>query len=171
MTDPTEAGIAAHPAVTRVRETLTRLGAPPDVVILAEHARTATSAAEQLGVGVAQIANSLVFAVPDDSAPGGRRPLLVLTSGAHRVDTAKVAALIGASRLDRADADFVRDRTGFAIGGVAPVGHTTPLQTVVDEALGEHDRVWAAAGHPRTVFPTTFDELVRITAGLAATVA
>jgi prolyl-tRNA editing enzyme YbaK/EbsC (Cys-tRNA(Pro) deacylase) len=157
--------------VLRVRQTLTSLGSAGDVVVLDDHARTAAAAAEQLGVSVAQIANSLVFAVPDESAAGGRRALLVLTSGAHRVDTAKVAALIGAPRLDRADADFVRERTGFAIGGVAPVGHTSPLQTLVDDALAGHATVWAAAGHPRTVFPTTFDELLRITGGRPATVA
>ena len=160
-----------HPAVTRVRQVLAERGAAGTVVVLEDHARTAAAAADQLGVTVAQIANSLVFAVPDEAADGGRRPLLVLTSGAHRVDPARVAALIGAPRLDRADADFVRAHTGFAIGGVAPVGHTTPLQTLVDDALAAHAEVWAAAGHPRTVFPTTFDELVRITGGTPATVA
>ena len=168
---PSSAAVAEHPAVVRVRGALRSLGSATEVVVLDDHARTAVAAAEQLGVTVAQIANSLVFAVPDESAPGGRRALLVLTSGAHRVDTAKVAALIGAPRLDRADADFVRDRTGFAIGGVAPVGHTTALQTLVDDALAAHEQVWAAAGHPRTVFPTTFSELIRITGGLPATVA
>jgi prolyl-tRNA editing enzyme YbaK/EbsC (Cys-tRNA(Pro) deacylase) len=163
--------VATHPAVVRVREALQAAGAPADVVVLDDHARTATAAAEQLGVGVAQIANSLVFAVPDDAAPQGRRPLLVLTSGGHRVDTAKVAQLIGAPRLDRADADFVRDRTGFVIGGVAPVGHLAPVQTLVDVALEEFDEVWAAAGHARTVFRTTYAELVRVTGGTPAVVA
>lgn len=171
MTDRPTSPVADHPAVTRVREALRARGATGEVVVLDDHARTAVAAATQLGVTVAQIANSLVFAVPDQAADGGRRPLLVLTSGAHRVDTAAVAALIGAPRLDRADADFVRERTGFAIGGVAPVGHVTALQTLVDDALAEHDEVWAAAGHPRTVFRTSFSELVRITGGRAATVA
>jgi len=160
-----------HPAVARVRAALRVRQASGGVVVLDEHARTAATAASQLGVTVAQIANSLVFAVPDETAPGGRRALLVLTSGAHRVDTAKVAALVGAPRLDRADPEFVRERTGFAIGGVAPVGHATPMQTLVDLALAEHEQVWAAAGHPRTVFPTTFAELVRITDGTPAEVA
>src|SRR3954451_3588225 len=115
--------VAEHPSVVRVRTALAAAGAAVDVVVLGDHARTAAAAAEQLGVTVAQIANSLVFAVPDPAAPGSRRPLLVLTSGAHRVDTAKVAALVGAPRLERADPDFVRERTGFVIGGVAPVGH------------------------------------------------
>jgi prolyl-tRNA editing enzyme YbaK/EbsC (Cys-tRNA(Pro) deacylase) len=171
MPDAPSSAVAEHPAVTRVRQALAALGAAGRVVVLDDHARTAAVAAEQLGVTIGQIANSLVFAVPDDGADGGRRALLVLTSGAHRVDTAKVAALIGAPRLDRADPDFVRERTGFAIGGVAPVGHTSALQTLVDDALAQHDRVWAAAGHPRTVFPTSFDELVRITGGRPATVA
>jgi prolyl-tRNA editing enzyme YbaK/EbsC (Cys-tRNA(Pro) deacylase) len=160
--------ILDHPSVTRVRAALTAAGAGGDVVVLDDHARTAALAAAQLGVDVAQIANSLVFAVPGD---GGSDAVLVMTSGAHRVDTGAVAALLGVERLERADADLVRERTGFAIGGVAPVGHTTTLTTLVDVALAEHDQVWAAAGHPRTVFPTTFDELVRITAGRPAAVA
>src|SRR4051812_34873360 len=165
-------GVAEHPSVARVRAALEAAGANADrVVVLDDHARTAAAAAEQLGVTVAQIANSLVFAVPDESAQGGRRPLLVLTSGAHRVDTAKVAALLGVEGLDRADPEFVRDSTGFAIGGVAPVGHLTPIQTLVDVDLARHDEVWAAAGHARTVFPTTFEELVRITGGRSAEVA
>jgi prolyl-tRNA editing enzyme YbaK/EbsC (Cys-tRNA(Pro) deacylase) len=168
----TSPGVADHPSVARVRAALAAAGADAGgVVVLDDHARTAAVAAEQLGVTVAQIANSLVFAVPDDAAPGGRRPLLVLTSGAHRVDTAKVAALLGVARLDRADPDFVREATGFAIGGVAPVGHLTPIETLVDVDLARHDQVWAAAGHARTVFPTTFDELVRITGGRSAEVA
>src|SRR4051794_6960426 len=164
--------VATHPSVLRVGAALEAAGADAGaVVVLDAHARTAAAAAEQLGVTVAQIANSLVFAVPDESAPGGRRPLLVLTSGAHRVDTGRVAALLGVERLDRADPEFVRGTTGFAIGGVAPVGHLTPIQTLVDVDLARHDQVWAAAGHARTVFPTTFDELVRITGGRPAEVA
>jgi len=163
--------VAEHPAVQRVRTALSEAGAPGQVVVLGDHARTAVAAAEQLGVEVGQIANSLIFSVPDDAAPSGRRPLLVLTSGAHRVDTGKVAALIGAPRLDRADAEFVREQTGFVIGGVSPVGHTVPPQTLVDTALAGYPQVWAAAGHARTVFPTSFDELVRITGGTPAEVA
>ncbi|MFN8078767.1 MAG: YbaK/EbsC family protein [Kineosporiaceae bacterium] len=160
-----------HPAVARVRDALDLAGAHGEVVVLDDHARTAVAAAEQLGVQVAQIANSLVFAVPDADAPDGRRPILVLTSGAHRVDTRKVAASIGVERLDRADADFVRERTGFVIGGVAPVGHAQPVQTLVDRALADHQQVWAAAGHARTVFATNYDELVRITGGTPVEVA
>lgn len=163
--------VAGHPAVRRVQDILTAAGVVGRMVVLDAHATTAKAAAAQLGVDVGQIANSLIFAVPDEAAPEGRRPVLILTSGAHRVDTAQVAAVLGVPRLDRADADFVRSRTGFAIGGVAPVGHREPVQTLVDTALADHEEVWAAAGHARTVFPTTFDELVRITGGAPARVA
>jgi prolyl-tRNA editing enzyme YbaK/EbsC (Cys-tRNA(Pro) deacylase) len=153
-----------HPSVVRVRAALSVGGVETMVVILDEHARTAQAAAEQLGVTVAQIANSLIFALPavDGAEP---EPLLVLTSGAHRVDTAKVADLIGVPRLDRADAEFVRNRTGFAIGGVAPIGHATPVRTLVDVSLSQHAQIWAAAGHPRSVFCTSYDELIRLTGG------
>jgi prolyl-tRNA editing enzyme YbaK/EbsC (Cys-tRNA(Pro) deacylase) len=167
LVDPaTGSTLDDHPAVARVRAALRTHGASGQVVVLDASARTAATAAAQLGVMIAQIANSLVFAVPDESSPEGRRALLVLTCGAHRVDTSKVAAFLGAPRLDRADPEFVRERTGFAIGGVAPVGHATPMQTLVDVALSQYEQIWAAAGHPRTVFPTTFAELVRITGGL-----
>jgi prolyl-tRNA editing enzyme YbaK/EbsC (Cys-tRNA(Pro) deacylase) len=169
MSDPSATGTAddvlAHPAVARVRRTLTDLGALGEIVVLDDHVRTAALAAAALGIEVGQIANSLIFAVTDPGDPDGRRPLLVLTSGAHRVDVDQVAGVLGVPPLERADPDFVRRRTGFAIGGVAPVGHTSPVQTLVDVELSRHDTVWAAAGHPRTVFPTRYDELLRITAG------
>ncbi|HEY3035014.1 MAG TPA: YbaK/EbsC family protein, partial [Streptosporangiaceae bacterium] len=97
-------------------------------------------------------------------------PLLVLTSGAHRVDTGKVAGLVGAARVKRADPEFVRDATGQVIGGVAPVGHPRPLRTLVDRSLGSYDVIWAAAGHAHMVFPTSFAELLRITGGTPADV-
>lgn len=150
-----------HPSVERVTRTLADLGATHasgKVRVLPDAARTAVAAADQLGVGVAQIANSLVFAA--DSAP-----LLVMASGGHRVDTAKVAAIIGAENVERATPEFVRQHTGFAIGGVAPVGHPAPIRTLVDVELQQYDEVWAAAGHPNTVFPTTYDELLAITGG------
>jgi prolyl-tRNA editing enzyme YbaK/EbsC (Cys-tRNA(Pro) deacylase) len=153
-----------HPAVHRVRAALSAAGLTADVRVLDSSARTAQQAADQIGVEVGQIANSLVFAADGEA-------LLVLTSGAHRVDTAKVAALIGASKVRRADPDFVRDRTGFVIGGVAPVGHTNPIRTLIDVALADYDQIWAAAGHAHTVFPTTYEELVRLTGALPAEVA
>ena len=140
-----------------------KLGVDGQVRTLDDAARTAAQAAAQLGIEVAQIANSLVFAADGT-------PLLVMASGGHRVDTAKVAALVGASSVDRADPDFVRAHTGFAIGGVAPVGHPEPLRTLVDTELARYDEVWAAAGHPHTVLPTTYAELLRITGGTAADV-
>jgi prolyl-tRNA editing enzyme YbaK/EbsC (Cys-tRNA(Pro) deacylase) len=152
-----------HPGVRKVTEALAAAGATGEVVVLADEARTAALAAQQLGVEVGAIANSLVF-----DAAG--EPLLVLTSGAHRVDTAKVAALLGIGTLSRATPDFVRAATGQAIGGVAPLGHPARLRTLVDVVLAEHDVVWAAAGIPHTVFPTTYEELVRITGGTPAEV-
>lgn len=150
-----------QPAVERVRRALTELGAKGAIRTLDGSARTAAQAAAELGVDAARIANSLVF-----SADGA--PLLVLASGGHRVDTSKVAALVGAERVQRADADFVRTHTGFAIGGVAPVGHPEPLRTLVDTALADFDEVWAAAGHPHSVFPTTYAELLTMTGGQPA---
>jgi prolyl-tRNA editing enzyme YbaK/EbsC (Cys-tRNA(Pro) deacylase) len=136
---------------------------PGRVVELPERAATAAAAAAQLGCEVGAIANSLVFGA--DGAP-----LLVMTSGAHRVDTARVAALVGASAVKRADADSVRAWTGQVIGGVAPVGHPAPIRTLVDTWLDKYDVIWAAAGHPHTVFPTSYAELLRITNGTPADV-
>ena len=148
----------SHPSVVRVTARLAELGAGGQVRTLDDAARTAAQAAAQLGIEVAQIANSLVFAA--DGAP-----LLVMASGGHRVDTTKVAALVGAASVDRASPEFVREHTGFAIGGVAPVAHPEPLRTLVDTELERYDEVWAAAGPPHTVFPTTYAELLRITGG------
>jgi prolyl-tRNA editing enzyme YbaK/EbsC (Cys-tRNA(Pro) deacylase) len=151
-----------HPGVARVTEALRAAGVPGEVVELDTAVRTAQHAATALGVDVGAIANSLVFLL--DGAP-----VLVLTSGAHRVDTAWLGDRLGGV-LRRADADAVRAATGQPIGGVAPVGHPGPLRTVVDRALAAHPVVWAAAGHPNTVFPTTFDELVTLTDGSPADV-
>jgi prolyl-tRNA editing enzyme YbaK/EbsC (Cys-tRNA(Pro) deacylase) len=159
--------VRVHPSVERVTRTLTDLGAThasDNVRVLPDAARTAVAAADQLGIAVAQIANSLVFSA--DSAP-----VLVMASGGHRVDTAKVAAIIGAGKVERATPEFVREHTGFAIGGVAPVGHPAPIRTLVDVELQQYDEVWAAAGHPNTVFPTTYDELLSITGGEPAEIA
>lgn len=153
-----------HPTVTRVSAALAAAGVQTRVVELTDPAPTAATAAAQLGCEIGAIANSLVF-----TADGA--PLLVLTSGAHRVDTARVAALIDATVVRRADPETVRTATGMPIGGVAPLGHPQPLPTLVDVALQAYPTVWAAAGHPHTVFPTSFDELVRITGGRAAEVA
>jgi prolyl-tRNA editing enzyme YbaK/EbsC (Cys-tRNA(Pro) deacylase) len=152
-----------HPSAEHVARALSDLGVPGAVTELPEPAPTAVTAAAQLGCDVGAIANSLVFNV--DGAP-----VLILTSGAHRVDTSKVAALLGASSVRRADPDFVRSATGQVIGGVAPVGHPRPVRTLVDTWLEKYDVVWAAAGHAHTVFPTSFAELIRITRGSPADV-
>ncbi|NUT36338.1 MAG: YbaK/EbsC family protein [Hamadaea sp.] len=153
-----------HPNVRAVQEALDCAdavdghGRPSAVRILPEAVHTAALAAAALEVEVGQIANSLIF-----SADG--EPLLVLTSGAHRVDTRKVAQAIGVARLDRATPDFVREHTGQVIGGVAPLGHPKPVRTLVDQALSAYTEVWAAGGVPQSVFPTTCAELLRITSG------
>jgi len=160
-----------HPTARRVAGVLEAAGVPGEVRTLPEAAPTAAAAAAQLGCEVGAIANSLVFASETTEGDETRtEAVLVLTSGGHRVDTARAARELGATRLRRADADLVRTSTGFAIGGVAPVGHPRPLRTLVDVALQAYDVVWAAGGHPHTVFPTTFDELVRVTGGTPAEV-
>jgi prolyl-tRNA editing enzyme YbaK/EbsC (Cys-tRNA(Pro) deacylase) len=141
----------------------------PEVVVLPDAVRTAAAAAQALGITPAEIANSLLFRAHDTE--GSVTPLLILTSGAHRVDLVKVADLTGIDHIDRADAEFVRNATGFAIGGVAPVGHTSPVRTVVDVSLSRYRHVWAAAGHSHTVFRTTYEELLRVTGGHAIEVA
>ncbi len=153
----------AHPRVAEVARVLADAGSQAEVRELPGSARTAAEAAAQLGVPVGAIASSLVFDV--DGAP-----LLVLTSGAHRVDETQVAALLGVHRITRASADFVRRHTGQPIGGVAPVGHPEPIGTLVDVELARHEHVWASAGHPQAVFSTTYEELLRLTAGTAAEV-
>jgi prolyl-tRNA editing enzyme YbaK/EbsC (Cys-tRNA(Pro) deacylase) len=152
-----------HPRVAEVARLLREAGATGEVRHLPDSARTAAAAAAQLGVEVGAIANSLVFDV-------GGNPLLVLTSGAHRVQESLVATLLGVPAISRATPEFVRRHTGQAIGGVAPIGHPEPIGTLVDIELARHEQVWAAAGHPHTVFPTTYDELLRLTGGTPAEV-
>ncbi|MBT2209715.1 MULTISPECIES: YbaK/EbsC family protein [Actinomadura] len=152
-----------HANAERVARALEAQGATGKIVELPDSARTAQAAADQLGCEVGAIANSLVF-----DADGA--PLLVLTSGAHRVDTARVAALVGAEAVRRATPEFVRDATGQPIGGVAPLGHPAPIRTLVDVWLDKYDEVWAAGGHPHTVFPTSYEELLKITGGTPAEV-
>ncbi|MBU2665650.1 YbaK/EbsC family protein [Actinoplanes bogorensis] len=159
-----------HPNVIAVQDALDAAGAhtaddaPSQVIILDAAAHTAVAAAEALCIEVGQIANSLIF-----DADG--QPLLVLTSGSHRVDTAKVAASLGVAKLRRATPEFVREHTGQAIGGVAPLGHPSPVRTLVDKALAQYRDVWAAGGVPQAVFAITYDELVRVTGGTPADVA
>jgi prolyl-tRNA editing enzyme YbaK/EbsC (Cys-tRNA(Pro) deacylase) len=154
MTAPTP----QHPQISAVTTVLTTAGATGELRILPDGVRTAQAAADALGCAVGAIANSLVFDAGDE-------PVLILTSGAHRVDTERFARDHGLPPLRKAAPDFVRSHTGQAIGGVAPVGHPAPLRTYVDRWLADHDPVWAAAGHPHAVFATSFDELVRLTGG------
>lgn len=147
----------------KVREALARLGAQGEVQALDDSARTAAEAAAALGIEVGQIANSLIFMADGE-------PILVMASGGRRVDTLQLAAVLEVNTIEKATADQVRSATGFAIGGVAPVGFPQPLRTIVDIALSRFDVVWAAGGHPHYVFPTSYDELLRITAGEAAEV-
>jgi prolyl-tRNA editing enzyme YbaK/EbsC (Cys-tRNA(Pro) deacylase) len=153
-----------HPNVQAVQDALAAAGAQGQVIMLPDAVSTAALAAAALNVQVGQIANSLIFNADD-------KPLLVLTSGAHRVDTARVAELLGITELKRATPEFVRTHTGQAIGGVAPLGHPAPVPTLVDRDLSAFDVIWAAGGIPHAVFPTNYDELVRITGGTPAQVA
>ena len=148
---------------SRFQQALRDLGVAGEVREFPAAVPTAAAAAQQLGCEVGAIANSLVFAADGE-------PLLVMTSGAHRVDTALVAKALGVSSVDRADAKSVRAWTGQVIGGVGPVAHPAPIRTLVDNWLARHDVIWAAAGHPHAVFPTSFSELLRITSGTAADV-
>ena len=145
--------------VVRVREALATAGIAADIIELPGAARTAQQAAEFLGCDVAQIANSLVFRTARDE------PLLVMSSGARRVDVERLAQFAG-EPVTKADAAFVRRTTGFAIGGVAPVGHAAPVRTLVERSLAAHAELWAAAGHPHTVFRLSYTELARITRGV-----
>jgi prolyl-tRNA editing enzyme YbaK/EbsC (Cys-tRNA(Pro) deacylase) len=145
-----------HASIARFRSELAARGGTGQIVVLPDSVHTAALAAAALGCEVGAIANSLLF-----DADGS--PVLILTSGAHRVDTAKVATALGVSALRRAKPEFVRQHTGQVIGGVSPIGHPAPVPTYVDPWLRKYDVVWAAAGHPAAVFSTTYDELVEMT--------
>jgi prolyl-tRNA editing enzyme YbaK/EbsC (Cys-tRNA(Pro) deacylase) len=145
-----------HPLTTRFRGEHARRGGTGQIVILPESVHTAALAAAALGCEVGAIANSLLF-----DADG--RPVLILTSGAHRVDTLAVAERVGVGALRRATPEFVREHTGQVIGGVSPIGHPAPVPTYVDAWLRRYDVLWAAAGHPAAVYSTTFDELAAMT--------
>jgi prolyl-tRNA editing enzyme YbaK/EbsC (Cys-tRNA(Pro) deacylase) len=151
-------------AVTRFKQAHSAAGGEGRVVILPDSVHTAALAAEALGCEVGAIANSLLF-----DADG--RPALILTSGAHRVDTAKTAARIGVPALKRASPEFVREHTGNVIGGVSPLGHPAPVPTWLDVDLRHYDEIWAAAGHPAAVFSTTYDELLSLTGATEVEVA
>ena len=150
-------GIIEKAAVKRVIAALAEHGLTGEVHVLSDSARTAQEAASALGIEVGQIASSLIFKLPDDS------PLLIITSGRHRVDTDLVAKNLGIEKLGRVDADYVKEKSGFSIGGVAPIGWVSPATILIDQALNDYEAVWAAAGHPHAVYPTTFAELLKCT--------
>ena len=151
-------GILEKTAVKRFKEAASALGVKGEINILAETARTAVDAANGLGIEVGQIASSLIFKLPSGN------PLLIITSGRHRVDTDLVAKNLGIAELGRADANYVKEISGYSVGGVSPIGWiTTPEITLIDEALNSYDVVWAASGHPHAVYPTSFAELIACT--------
>lgn len=145
-----------HPSIAHFRAAHAARGGQGDIVILPDAVHTAALAAEALHCEVGAIANSLLFDADD-------HPVLILTSGAHRVDTAAVAERIETRALARATPDFVRTHTGQVIGGVSPIGHPAPVDTYLDTWLRRYAVVWAAAGHPAAVFSTTYDELLDLT--------
>jgi prolyl-tRNA editing enzyme YbaK/EbsC (Cys-tRNA(Pro) deacylase) len=149
--------VLLNPSVQRVTAKLKELGVAGEVRVLSDSARTAQEAADALGILVGQVASSIVFKLPDDS------PLLVITSGRHRVDTELVAKNLGIEKLHRVDADYVKEKSGFSIGGVSPVGWINPAKILIDEALNDYEIIWAAAGHPHSVYPTTFSQLIDCT--------
>ena len=149
--------VLQNPSVHRVSAKLKELGINGEVHVLSDSARTAQEAADALGILVGQVASSIVFKLDDET------PLLVITSGRHRVDTKLVAEKLGIAKLHRVDADYVKEKSGFSIGGVSPVGWINPATILIDEALNDYEVVWAAAGHPHSVYPTTFAELIQAT--------
>lgn len=153
--------MSEHPSIARFRSELEARGGRGRIVVLPDSVHTAALAAEALGCEVGAIANSLLFAGTTDG--GEELPVLILTSGAHRVDTAKAAAAVGVATLKRATPDFVREHTGQVIGGVSPIAHPRPIRTFLDPTLRRYDEIWAAAGHPAAVFSTTYDELMAMT--------
>jgi prolyl-tRNA editing enzyme YbaK/EbsC (Cys-tRNA(Pro) deacylase) len=150
--------ILERASVIRAAEAMKSLGVQGSIVALSESARTAQEAADALGVEVGQIASSLIFTLPTGGA------LLIITSGRHRVDTNLVAQKLQIDSLGRVNADFVKEKSGYSIGGVSPLGWISkPEIILIDEALSDYDVVWAAAGHPHAVYPTTYDELIQCT--------
>ena len=150
-------GILQRATVQRVQSAIAAAGMSGTVIALTNSARTAAEAAAALNIEVGQIASSLVFKLPDDS------PLLIITSGRHRIDTQLVAKNLGIAALGSADADYVKTVSGFSVGGVPPLGWVSPATILIDEALNDYEVVWAAGGHPHAVFPTTFAELISCT--------
>ena len=151
-------GVLEKSAVKRVIAAMVKNEVMGEIKVLTQTAKSAAEAAAGLGIEVGQIASSIIFKLPDGN------PLLVITSGRHRVDTQLVAKELNVGELDRVDADYVKEKSGFSIGGVAPIGWVNqPAITLIDKALNDYEVVWAAAGHPHAVFPTTYEELMKST--------
>jgi len=148
----------------KVQDSLNRHGVTCEVLELPDSTRTAQEAAQAIGCRVEQIAKSLVF-----QGKRTNRPFLVIASGANRVNEKKLRDLLS-EPVRKADADFVREHTGFAIGGIPPVGHTKPIETFLDEDLLKQGKIWAAAGTPHAVFKLTAEDLVKITRGKVVTI-
>ena len=147
-------GVLEKSAVKRVIAAIQNYEIKGQIKVLSETAKSASEAASGLGIEVGQIASSLIFKLPNQS------PLLIITSGRHRVDTDLVASNLEVEKLERVDADYVKEKSGFSIGGVSPIGWLNPPSIVlIDEALNDYSVIWAAAGHPHAVFPTSFNEL------------
>jgi prolyl-tRNA editing enzyme YbaK/EbsC (Cys-tRNA(Pro) deacylase) len=159
MSGPARSALPLSASAQRVQDALGRLGFALTVFELARPVRSAQAAADAVGCTVGQIAKSIIFR----GASSGRA-VLVITSGANRVNETLVAGVLG-EPLAKAEPDFVRERTGFAIGGIPPVGHAGPLETFIDEDLLVHDEIWAAAGHPNALFRLTPRELVAMAGG------
>ena len=150
-------GILEKAAVKRFKAAADALGVKGEINILADTARTAIDAANGLGIEVGQIASSLIFKLPSGN------PLLIITSGRHRVDTELVAKNLNIPELGRADANYVKEVSGYSVGGVSPIGWVSKATILIDQALSDYDVVWAAAGHPHAVYPTTYNELISCT--------
>ena len=151
-------GVLEKSAVKRVIAAMAKNEIKGEIKVLTQTAKSAAEAAAGLGIEVGQIASSIIFKLPDGN------PLLVITSGRHRVDTQLVAKELNVGELDRVDADYVKEKSGFSIGGVSPLGWISkPEIILIDEALNDYDIVWAAAGHPHAVYPTSYTELIACT--------
>lgn len=150
-----------HPNVVRVLDAASSFGLTIEICTFADGTRTAQDAANAVGCDVGQIVKSLVFLLDAE-------PVVALVSGSNRLDESRLADALGGARVARADADVVREATGFPIGGVPPFGHSSELRTAIDEDLLLHELVWAAAGTPRDVFAVAPSELVRVTGGAVA---
>ncbi len=156
--------MSLKPSAQRVQDVLIERGFTNQIVELAESTRTSVEAAAAVGCEVAQIAKSLIFR----GATTGKA-ILIIASGSNRVNEKAMVAHVG-EKLQRADADFVREQTGFVIGGVPPLAHAHPLETYIDSDLWQYANIWAAAGHPNAVFPLTPDELAAMTKGTVVSI-